>query len=470
MSRRIAATGARRQLALCLDAPPAARSAPAQATTPNSAPVAALWLACHLPERSPPDDDAARHAAPIGGARLERLARWSQRFTPVVSLVPPDGLLLEIRGSLTLFGGLDRLLARLRRALSHRYPEARLAVASAPEAALLLARAGRTEPVVDGVALRAAVGGIAVCHLRLDADRAQALQRLGIRTIAECLRLPRADLARRLGPDFLQLLDRLTDRLPDPRIRLALPDQFAAEIELPWAERDAGRLLLGATRLLEMLAEYLDRRCGASETLHWRLRHEGQPATEFAQGFLMPQHDPQRMARLLAELLQRLPLPAAVTGIALRVGRHVPRPMQHADAFAAPGVSGLGGEDLPGLLERLRARLGADVVGTLICRAEHRPECAWQWRPCDAAGRTAGESPEAPRGSHRPAWLLPEPRPLPRAAFTPHPGRERIESGWWDERPICRDYRVAAGRHGERLWVFHDLQRPGQWYLHGYFG
>lgn len=470
MSRQIAAARARRQLALCLEVQPTTRPAPTQATMSRSVPAAALWLALQLPEEPASNGDAARHAAPVKGARLERLARWSQRFTPVVSLVPPDGLLLEIRGSLTLFGGLERLLARLRLALSRRYPKAQLAVAPAPEAALLLARAGRTEPIVDGAAVRVAIGGIAVRHLRLDADRAQALQRLGIRTIAECLRLPRPDLARRLGPDFLQLLDRLTDRRPDPRIRLALPDQFAAEIELPWAERDVGRLLLGATRLLEMLAEYLDRRCGASDRLHWRLRHEGQPATEFAQGLLVPRHDPQLMARLLAESLQRLPLPAAVIGIALRVDRCVPRRMQDTDAFAAPGIPDPGGEDVTGLLDRLRARLGADAIGTLTCRAEHRPECAWQWRRCDAGRDTTSASPEVSRGRHRPLWLLPEPKPLSRAAFTPHPGRERIESGWWDERPICRDYRVASGRHGERLWVFHDLQRPGQWYLHGYFG
>ena len=40
-------------------------------------------------------------------AALVRLAGWAGQFTPRVSLTPPDALLLEVRGSLALFGGVD---------------------------------------------------------------------------------------------------------------------------------------------------------------------------------------------------------------------------------------------------------------------------------------------------------------------------------------------------------------------------
>ena len=38
-------------------------------------------------------------------ATLQKLATLALRFTPRVSLEPPDGLLAEVRGSLHLFGG-----------------------------------------------------------------------------------------------------------------------------------------------------------------------------------------------------------------------------------------------------------------------------------------------------------------------------------------------------------------------------
>src|ERR1700722_2418078 len=51
--------------------------------------------------------------ARIDGEKLVRLAERAQRFTPRVSLAAPDGLLLEVRGSLHLFAGVAGLRAAL---------------------------------------------------------------------------------------------------------------------------------------------------------------------------------------------------------------------------------------------------------------------------------------------------------------------------------------------------------------------
>src|SRR6516225_8530305 len=59
-----------------------------------------LWAGVHLREFDPAQG-------------LEALAIHAQRFTPRVSLEPPDGLLLEVAGSLHLFAG----VAGLRREL-----------------------------------------------------------------------------------------------------------------------------------------------------------------------------------------------------------------------------------------------------------------------------------------------------------------------------------------------------------------
>src|SRR5947207_12099221 len=40
------------------------------------------------------------------GAALERIAAWAIQFTPAVSIAPPAEVLLEIAGSLAIFGGL----------------------------------------------------------------------------------------------------------------------------------------------------------------------------------------------------------------------------------------------------------------------------------------------------------------------------------------------------------------------------
>src|SRR3970282_855538 len=47
--------------------------------------------------------DPAAEAAALG-----QIAAWAVQFTPAVSLQPPRGLLLEVEGSLRLFGGIGR--------------------------------------------------------------------------------------------------------------------------------------------------------------------------------------------------------------------------------------------------------------------------------------------------------------------------------------------------------------------------
>ena len=72
---------------------------------------------------------------------LERLATRAHRFTPRVSLVPPDGLLLEVKGSLHLFGGVEALCYLLEFDCYEVGVRPVLSLAPAPLAALASARA-----------------------------------------------------------------------------------------------------------------------------------------------------------------------------------------------------------------------------------------------------------------------------------------------------------------------------------------
>jgi protein ImuB len=75
--------------------------------------------------------------------------------------------------------------------------------------------------------------------------------------------------------------------------------------------------------------------------------------------------------------------------------------------------------------------------------------------------------------------MLPEPALLSAEDGQPvHLGRlqivagpERLETGWWDEDGIARDYYTAINPRGMRLWIFRNRRsQPSAWYLHGFFG
>ena len=121
------------------------------------------------------------------------------------------------------------------------------------------------------------------------------------------------------------------------------------------------------------------------------------------------------------------------------------------------------------LLERLQERFGGAAVYGLRAVAEHRPEKAWTNGP--GSSRRARAAARLPESEARPLWLLPTPVALEarRGSLSSFPGPERIESGWWDEQDVARDYYTAKNGDGQKLWVFRD-HRTRCWFLHGLFG
>ena len=80
---------------------------------------------------------------PAGEAAcMERLADLADRYTPMVALDPPDGLILDIAGCTHLFGGEAALAGDAVRLMRRQGLRVRHACAGSPEAALALARYG----------------------------------------------------------------------------------------------------------------------------------------------------------------------------------------------------------------------------------------------------------------------------------------------------------------------------------------
>ena len=413
-------------------------------------------------------DEAAEQAA------LERLAAWAGAFTSVVSLEPPAALLLEVRGSLRLFGGLEALRARLRTALRATGHTGRDAVAPTPLAALWLARAGQAVAVTDPAALAGRIGGLRPAVTGWPASTLAALRGLGIESLADCLRLPRDGFARRLGRGPLADLDRALGRIPDPRVAFRAPPRYRGTLELAAETTDTGRLAHALDSLFSELEGFLRARQRAVSRLVIRFAHLRRPASELTLGLVSPGLEAAHFNALFAERLERFALPAPAISVALEA-----EPGEPFDAATA-GLFGDGPGATAGmrLVERLRARLGREAVHGVCLLDEHRPEQAWRVAEPGAGGyRVAPDS-------IRPGWLLESPRPLPcpdgrprfDGALCLESGPERLETGWWDGGGIARDYWVARTPAGARVWIFRDLAAQagadgeGRWYLHGIFG
>jgi protein ImuB len=387
---------------------------------------------------------------------LNGLAVWAGRFTPSVSLEPPAGLLLEIGSCLSLHRGLPRLLKLARAGLGEMGYAATMACAPSSHGAWLLAKAGIEKAVRDTGRLETALAALPVALLEQPPTVAEGLEKVGAGTLGDCLRLPRAGMARRFGQALVDELDRALGRVPEARAIFEPPASFERSLELPAPVRDAEALQFAAHRLLPELEGFLALRQAGVQALELVCRHERREPTVVRLGFVKPTRDASRMQLLLRETLGRTRLPAPVHIIVLRAPQVLPLAGSNADLFRPKSSEADG--DL--LLDRLRIRLGREAVYGVDTAADHRPEFAW--RPAREPRRAAAPN------RHRPLWLLPHPQPCDDGGLKLMSGPERIESGWWDGGDVARDYYVAEDRNGARLWVYCD-RASGDWYVHGVF-
>ena len=132
-------------------------------------------------------------------AALGRLAVWCERYTPMAAPDPPDGLWLDITGCTAVFDTEAELARDLASRLERNAIPCRLAIAGATGAAWALARMGKDQTILPPEQEKAALADLPVSSLRLDAGTVTGLRRLGLRTVQDLLRIPRAQITARFG-------------------------------------------------------------------------------------------------------------------------------------------------------------------------------------------------------------------------------------------------------------------------------
>jgi protein ImuB len=437
---------------------------------------------------------------------LTAVAHAALAFTPGVSIQPPSAaapdaaphtVLLDVQASLRYFGGLPALLQRLQSALAPLGHRVHVVSAATPLGAALLARVHPRLDCAGLAATRAALDRAPVWLLGPGRAHWEALQGMGLRTIADLRGVPRDGLARRFGELVLDELDRASGTRPDPREALALPPSFDSRLELFARADTSEQLMHGAAVLLARLVAWLSAQHAFVRRFTLLMEHErrsrrdasGAGVTTLELALAEPSRDPAHLLLLLRERLAPLQLPAPTLDLRLQAADIARRAPPNAELFPTPASEH---EGLTRLVERLQARLGREQVLRLVPQQDHRPERATTWRVADAAMRpprarspavaAPGMTPAA-RHAVRPVWLLPQPEPLPERNHAPlldgQPlqllsGPERIESGWWDAELVARDYFIAQRPGGALVWIYRSRLPPAApgpcWFLQGRFG
>jgi len=411
--------------------------------------------------------------------KLASLAQWARRITPSVSLEPPHALLLEVRGSLKLWGGIDPIKNALKEEFQRQRLTAHLCIAPTALAALWLAR-HRQEDVLSHEELVGRLSGLPLAVTGWPDSAQLLLRKMGIKTIGDCLRLSREGLARRVGQRYLHDLDKSLGQHDlrsefEPTQRLSSLLEFQHEVIEPEILANAGK------RLIRKLARALQKRQVQVVGFEFGFHHLRRPETVVRINLVEPTYELERISRLFLDKLETISLPDPVTALSLTTGKIEPMVGLNTALFPTRTPAALRAA-MGELIERLRLRFGVEDIYGVASVEEHRPEEAWIKSLDPLLRDEPSAASNSPQSQKRPLWILPAPIQLSSAVAGGAPrygdqralrlesGPERIETGWWEGRDVSRDYYIASGSKGEKLWIYRDRRSDRSWYLHGIFG
>ena len=438
-------------------------------------------------------------------AKLEELAKWAYRFSPLVAPDLPEeidkkrrlsafedrdffsddprynGINLDISGCKRLFKGEKNLLDKVKGGLSSLGIGSRLAIAPTLGAAWAVSRYGpKVSFVAEKHELSSTLAPLPIRALRLERKTEQALQEVGIFRINDLLLLRRSSLLTRFGPRLNRRLNQalgVEEELLSP-IRIAQPLYVQKHFDSAITDfqiicRIAEALL---NRLLEELAEQ-------SKKVSLLCFEAQGPQGFFSSKELslsLPSSNKSHLWTLLKSRLERLDFGLGMESIRLIAEKTENIKAKEIVAGKAPASDRLFGE----MLDTLSEHLGKDNILCLKCFESHIPEKSFAY-----TAFTNNSSPNAARiaDAKRPTILFPAPRPIHALSLLPdkapaqlrwkgcvYPiltalGPERIAPLWWgsDESLFCtRDYFRIQLSSGLWLWIFRELE-TSRWFIHG---
>ncbi|MGC1467582.1 MAG: DNA polymerase Y family protein, partial [Pseudolabrys sp.] len=302
-------------------------------------------------------------------ALLEAVTDWCDRYTPLVGLDPPDGLILDVSGCAHLFGGELALGGDILSRLARQGLQAEIGLTDTVGCAWAVARYGET-PLVPKSATRDILLPLPLAALRLDEKIVAALAQAGLKRIADVIDRPRAPLAARFGQEFIRRLDQALGREDESiKPRLPLPS-YVAERRFPDPVACEEDVLGTIEQLAHELCRLLERHGEGARLVQVALFRADGKMYRLEAGTGEPVRDPGRIKRLYVERLA-----AVGDECDPGFGYDMVRLSALACGRLDPAQAGLAGQDhqteLAHLVDRLSARFGSHRLTRLIPRDTH---------------------------------------------------------------------------------------------------
>jgi protein ImuB len=416
---------------------------------------------------------------------LTGLAEWFLRYTPLVQLDPPDGLLLDVTGCTHLKGGEKAYLQEIVSRLKTIGYDVRPAIADTIGAAWGVARCAASGLIVPEGGHRNALMTLPPSALRLPTELLLKLQNLGLYQISSFVYMPNSVLRRRFGKNMVLRLHQALGQEVEYLFPIKEPVPYSERLEClePISTRPGIEIALN--NLLECLCKRLyGEGLGLRSALLTWYRIDGKNGNIS----IGTNHASNRVNHLFKLFFIKLEFVEPGMGIELFVLDALKTEQvsdKQSELWSAKG--GAESEEVAELLDRVAGRIGTARINRYLPGEHYWPERT----PEPNTDIKKAPETEWRTDKPRPMQILDRPEPIEAMALTPdYPpklfiwkgeqhvivgadGPERIEREWWLEPGEHRDYYVAEDEAGRRYWLFrsghYNAENNQHWYLHGFF-
>jgi protein ImuB len=416
---------------------------------------------------------------------LRSIGRWCIRYTPVVAIDPPDGLMLDISGCPHLWGGEKPYVSDITDRLRDRGYDARIAVADTQAAAWAVARYGTGDLIVARYEQLEALLPLPPAALRLEPHVVERLHKLGLKTVGSFASMGRNVLRRRFGEGLLLRMGQALGGEPEP-IQPLKPVQGYEE-RMPCLEPISTRkgIEIALQKLLDALCKRLSEEGkGLREALLICYRIDGR-TVQIGIGTSRASASAAHVFKLFELKISHIEPDLGIELFLLRAGKV--EDMDRTQEALWNGGGALKTAEISELLDRLKARDGRCVIRRYLPSEHYWPENSVR------LAESLTEMPDTAwrMDRPRPVRLLEVPEPIQVAAPIPdYPpilfrykgrvhtirkadGPERIERAWWMEKGEHRDYYYVEDEEGRRYWLYRSGHygdgHAKRWFLHGFF-
>ena len=416
---------------------------------------------------------------------LKNLCLWCIRYTPFSAMDAPDGIILDVTGCTQLWGSEEAYLKDIIDKLKSFGYHVRAAMADTVGAAWAVSRYGKVKAIIKTGEQSEALMPLPPAALRLSTAILDKLYKLGLYTTGSFMNMERAVLRRRFGQELLLRLGQALGN-EEETLQPVIPIEPYQE-RLPSLEpiQTKSGIEIALQRLLEILCKRLQKEGKGLRAASFKCYRVDDKTEAINIITNHPSNSVKHLFKLFELKIQTIEPALGIELFTIDASK-VEEVITIQETLWTTN-SCLESREVAELLDNLESRFGNNIVHRYLPDEHHLPENAVKL----AASLKDKPSTAWCSDKLRPIQLLKEAQRIEVMAPIPdYPpmnfrykgklhtvkkadGPERIESEWWLNEGLHRDYYIVEDEEGIRYWLFrsghYDAAKTPSWFLHGFF-